>query len=584
MVLDNDYEVLGRLGEGSFGKVYKAQHKRTGDEVAVKQIKLGSRSWEEATRSTELQALTALRHPFIVRLRELIRSSFDGSLYYIFEFIDSDLGRLVKLHVNGMEEMPAAELARQLFAGVAHMHHHGFFHRDLKPENVLYDTPTNSIRIADLGQARSLRARPPFTDYVGTRWYRAPECLLRDGCYSSPVDVWASGLIFAELVRGSPIFPGSSSIDQLYKIFSVLGQPGNDWPDFARLAAAARLRMRSDEPCGLPHVLPKSSARAHAFFAEVLAVSPLRRLAARFCVEHSFFIQLPPLEIDRLDTHRSSTSRRGPREPPEEIPDAPDSPASADDRTKASDEPSADMVDLDAELDRILGPGDGSDDGGDGEGRPRDGIGHTATAASLGTLMAEANKATPIEAAPGAGTPAAKPSEDPREHVPRREPEPVPGHEAEEQEWFLLRGLGAWACGDLRRHPLRSRAWPAEEASELRRIVRRVARSRHTRSREGLWHEVCQELGTGRHPGECKLQYARGRRTHKAGWIDVCRIDLIDDPPFTLVACGQLHRALRDVAPQAIAARASAVQEPRHYELGWRAATGPMFCQQELVA
>merc|ERR1719440_521650 len=84
MVLDNDYEVLGRLGEGSFGKVYKAMHKRTGDEVAVKQIKLGSRSWDEALKSLELQALKTLRHPFIVRLRELIRSQFDGSLYYIF--------------------------------------------------------------------------------------------------------------------------------------------------------------------------------------------------------------------------------------------------------------------------------------------------------------------------------------------------------------------------------------------------------------------------------------------------------------------------------------------------------------------
>merc|ERR1712110_494407 len=131
--------------------VYKAQHKKTGDAVAVKQIKLGSRSWDEACKSFELQALKALRHPFIVRLRELIRSQFDGSLYYIFDFLDSDLCRLVKASPSGMEEPLAAEFARQLFAGLAHMHQHNFFHRDLKPENILFDSVSQTIRIADLG-------------------------------------------------------------------------------------------------------------------------------------------------------------------------------------------------------------------------------------------------------------------------------------------------------------------------------------------------------------------------------------------------------------------------------------------------
>lgn len=303
-----DYEVLHPLGEGSFGKVYKAQHKKTGDAVAVKQIKLGSRSWDEACKSFELQALKALRHPFIVRLRELIRSQFDGSLYYIFDFIDSDLCRLVKASPNGMEETPAAEFARQLFAGLAHMHQHNFFHRDLKPENILFDTVSQTIRIADLGQARSLRARPPFTDYVGTRWYRAPECLLRDRTYSAPVDVWAAGLIFTELLLGSPVFCGTSSIDQLYKIFTVLGQPVSaaDWPDFARLAQASRFRTPERSGCGIQRILVHNTPQAHSVLTEILVVNPRRRPLARKCLEHIFFQQLPPLEMpERLDTHRS---------------------------------------------------------------------------------------------------------------------------------------------------------------------------------------------------------------------------------------------------------------------------------------
>lgn len=237
-----------------------------------------------------------------------MRSQFDGSLYYIFEYVDSDLCRLVKAHPSGLEELPAADFARQLFSGLAHMHQHNFFHRDLKPENVLLDTVRQTIRIADLGQARSLRARPPFTDYVGTRWYRAPECLLRDRTYSSPVDVWASGLIFAELLHGTALFCGTSTIDQLYKIFAVLGQPVNstDWPDFARLAQAVRFRIPDRNGRGLQRILPTCSSQAHVFLTETLTLNPRRRPVARKCLEHTYFLQLPPLEsIERLDTHRA---------------------------------------------------------------------------------------------------------------------------------------------------------------------------------------------------------------------------------------------------------------------------------------
>ena len=160
-------------------------------------------------------------------------------MYYIFEYVDSDLLRFVKAHPEGADERDACSLTRQLLVGLAYMHQLGFFHRDIKPENILLKLENSTIRIADFGAARSLRARPPFTDYVGTRWYRAPECLLGTRTYSSPVDVWAAGLVFAELLRGSPLFTGQSSIDQLHRIFSVLGFPDTsatgDWPEFASM-------------------------------------------------------------------------------------------------------------------------------------------------------------------------------------------------------------------------------------------------------------------------------------------------------------------------------------------------------------
>lgn len=308
MAWERDYEVISQLGEGSFGKVYKARHKSSSDVVAVKQIKLGSKSWDEALKSVELQALKALRHPFVVRLRELLRSQRDGSLYYVFEYMESDLCRLSRQYPQGMEEGFAAKLTRQLLTGIGYMHQNNFFHRDMKPENVLYDPTNQLIRIADFGEAKSVRSRPPLTDYVGTRWYRAPECLLRDRSYSSPVDIWAVGLIFAELLRGSPVFSGTSSMDQLFKIFQVLGPPPTDWVEYRQLSDAVRFRA-PEKSCGLARVLPNGSG-AQGIIADILVLNPRRRPPARWCLQHEYFQQLEPLQLDRL----ADACRKGPKD------------------------------------------------------------------------------------------------------------------------------------------------------------------------------------------------------------------------------------------------------------------------------
>lgn len=108
------------------------------------------------------------------------------------------------------------------------MHKHGFFHRDIKPENLLCMGP-ELVKIADFGLAREIRSRPPYTDYVSTRWYRAPEVLLRSTNYNSPIDIWAVGCIMAELYTLQPLFPGRSEIDQIFRVTSVLGTPDKVW-------------------------------------------------------------------------------------------------------------------------------------------------------------------------------------------------------------------------------------------------------------------------------------------------------------------------------------------------------------------
>ena len=161
-------------------------------------------------------------HPNIVTLLELFRDPKER-LHMVFEHMSSDVLQMIEKQ-NGVlfDEFVVQQIARQMVNGLAYMHAHGFFHRDLKPENLLCDGP-GIVKIADFGQAREIRARPPFTDYVSTRWYRAPEVCLGATNYNSAVDVWGVGTVIYELLTLQVLFPGTSTIDQLFKIAELIG-------------------------------------------------------------------------------------------------------------------------------------------------------------------------------------------------------------------------------------------------------------------------------------------------------------------------------------------------------------------------
>lgn len=145
-------------------------------------------------------------------------------MYFVFEFMERNVYQLMQ--EQQLEDWQIRNIVYQTLQALAYMHRHGYFHRDLKPENLLEMAGT--VKIADFGLVREIRARPPFTEYVSTRWYRAPEMLLRSHNYNSPIDMFAIGAIMAELYRRSPLFPGSTERDQLYKILQVLGTPSKD--------------------------------------------------------------------------------------------------------------------------------------------------------------------------------------------------------------------------------------------------------------------------------------------------------------------------------------------------------------------
>ncbi|KAK5974609.1 Serine/threonine-protein kinase ICK, partial [Trichostrongylus colubriformis] len=204
------------------------------------------KTWEEATALREVKALKKLSHPNIIKLREVIREN--DVLYFVFEFMQENLYELMKDRDRYFPESVIRNIIYQILQGLAFMHRNGYFHRDMKPENIMCNG-TELVKIADFGLAREVRSKPPYTDYVSTRWYRAPEILLRSTSYNSPIDIWALGCIMAELYMLRPLFPGTSELDQLFKIVTIMGTPNKeDWPEGHQLATAMNFRFPQAPP------------------------------------------------------------------------------------------------------------------------------------------------------------------------------------------------------------------------------------------------------------------------------------------------------------------------------------------------
>merc|ERR1719408_718988 len=234
----------------------------------------------------EITSLRKLIHPNIVKLKEVIREN--DELHLVFEFLDGNLYEFMKARTRSLPESKVRNIMFQTLQGLHHVHKHGYFHRDMKPENLLVNGDT--VKLADFGLAREIRARPPFTDYVSTRWYCAPEVLLRSSVYNSPLDLWACGAIMAELYTFRPLFPGSSESDQLFKICSVVGTPSQAaWPEGHRLAGRINFRFPQFVATDLETLIPQASKEAVEVMMGTLQWDPNNRMSAARCLQHPYF-------------------------------------------------------------------------------------------------------------------------------------------------------------------------------------------------------------------------------------------------------------------------------------------------------
>ncbi|XP_072414013.1 cyclin-dependent kinase 1 [Chiloscyllium punctatum] len=287
-----DYVKIEKIGEGTYGVVYKGRHKTTQQIVAMKKIRLESE--EEGVPSTairEISLLKELQHPNIVCLQDVLMQ--DARLYLIFEFLSMDLKKYLDSLPNRqmMDQMLVKSYLYQITQGIAFCHSRRVLHRDLKPQNLLIDSK-GVIKLADFGLARAFGVPVRvYTHEVVTLWYRAPEVLLGSARYSTPVDIWSIGTIFAEMATKRPLFHGDSEIDQLFRIFRTLGTPNNEiWPEvealpdykntFPKWKAGSLSQVKNIDANGLD------------LLAKTLIYDPARRISAKEALRHPYFDDL----------------------------------------------------------------------------------------------------------------------------------------------------------------------------------------------------------------------------------------------------------------------------------------------------
>jgi cyclin-dependent kinase len=287
------YQKMEKIGEGTYGVVYKAKDRVTGEIIALKKIRLEAE--DEGIPSTairEISLLKELQHPNIVRLYDVVHT--ERKLTLVFEFLDQDLKKYLDICDSGLDLPILKSFLYQLLTGVAYCHHHRVLHRDLKPPNLLINRE-GQLKLADFGLARAFGIPVrSYTHEVVTLWYRAPDVLMGSRKYSTPVDIWSVGCIFAEMANGRPLVAGTSEADQLDRIFRLLGTPKlADYPGIVDLPEySPDLPPYPPPRNGLASLVPTLDAEGIDLLSLMLQYDPARRITAQAALEHPFFYEM----------------------------------------------------------------------------------------------------------------------------------------------------------------------------------------------------------------------------------------------------------------------------------------------------
>jgi len=325
------YDIHQKLGKGAYGIVWKAEDKKTKDVVALKKIFDAFQNSTDAQRTyREVIFLQQMQeHENIVMLQNVLKADNDRDIYLVFEYMETDLHATIRANI--LEEIHKQYIMYQSFKALMYMHSAKLVHRDMKPANLLLNSEC-LMKVADFGLARSLIdnqdeeskavEKPVLTDYVATRWYRAPEILAGSQTYGTAVDLWSLGCIFGEMLGGKPVFAGTSTLNQFEKIVEVLGMPNEKQTESLQSAFAQTMleslnleerkqKSKAEQKEAWRVKYPNTSDDALDLMTDLMRFDPTERITAKAGLTHPYCAQFHDAESEieaRRDVSVSTTA------------------------------------------------------------------------------------------------------------------------------------------------------------------------------------------------------------------------------------------------------------------------------------